>query len=198
MSYMQMLVARVAFLMVVFFNIHHCIKNTTTNECCSCPMLKLPSREKLVPFVFVADVAFALSENIMKPYPGHKPGSSSPERVFNYRLSRARRIIENVFGIMSAKFKIFLKSISLHPDEVETVKMLNRRVFTLPLVHLIQMIPTITLSPDHREKKLDSNALMSLQTIPRKAVSEVQQIPDEFREYFMSDEGTVSWQYSYS
>ena len=75
----------------------------------------LPGRTNPVPFVFVADDAFALATHIMKPHPGHKSGASSPERIFNYRLSRARRMIENVFGILSSKFRVLLK-----PDKVES------------------------------------------------------------------------------
>jgi len=56
----------------------------------------------------------------MKPYPGHKPGASSPERIFNYRLSRARKIIKNLFGILSSKIRVILKPIALHPDKVES------------------------------------------------------------------------------
>ncbi|KAJ8913932.1 hypothetical protein NQ315_005730 [Exocentrus adspersus] len=52
----------------------------------------LPGRNQHVPFVFVADEAFALSENIMKPYSGVHP-KGSKERIYNYRLSRARRVV---------------------------------------------------------------------------------------------------------
>jgi hypothetical protein len=45
----------------------------------------------------MADDAFALSVNIMKPYAGHNPGSSTPERIFNYRLHRTHIIVENVW-----------------------------------------------------------------------------------------------------
>lgn len=61
----------------------------------------LPNRNTMVPYFIVADSAFALSENVMKPYAGtHVKGS--PKRIFNYRLSRARRVVENAFGIISS------------------------------------------------------------------------------------------------
>jgi hypothetical protein len=34
--------------------------------------MNLPGRNKFVPYVFIADDAFPLKENIMKPYPDHK------------------------------------------------------------------------------------------------------------------------------
>lgn len=65
----------------------------------------LPGRDIATPYVFVGDDAFSLSPNIMKPYPGeNSPGSN--ERIFNYRLTKARRVVENVFGIVSALFRV--------------------------------------------------------------------------------------------
>ena len=62
-----------------------------------------------VPHVFVGDEAFPLLKNLMRPYPG--PRLAPSERIFNYRLSRARRIVENAFGIMAAKFRVFRRTL---------------------------------------------------------------------------------------
>jgi hypothetical protein len=63
----------------------------------------------LLPFLFVADDAFPLRRHIMKPYPEvHSKGST--QRIFNYRLSRARRIVENAFGILASVFRVFRKN----------------------------------------------------------------------------------------
>jgi hypothetical protein len=57
-----------------------------------------------VPYHFLGDDAFALGETMMKPFPNK---SLEPkERVFNFRFSRGRRVIENAFGIMSARFRV--------------------------------------------------------------------------------------------
>lgn len=45
----------------------------------------------------------------MRSYPGR--GFDEEEVVFNYRLSCARRILENGFGIMVVRWRIFLSSI---------------------------------------------------------------------------------------
>lgn len=61
--------------------------------------------------VFIGDDAFALSENIMKPF--SLTGISCNEKVFNYRLCRARRVVENVFGILACRFRVLLSTITL-------------------------------------------------------------------------------------
>lgn len=84
---------------------HIAKKDTNMRKCVPVQEQWLSQKETPLPYVFVADSAFALTENMLKPYAGiHNKGSK--ERVFNYPLSRARRIVENVFGIMSAVFRI--------------------------------------------------------------------------------------------
>ena len=65
---------------------------------------KLPNSEKRLPFVFVADDAFGRKTHSMKPFPSHK--LPLDQRVFDYRLSRARRVIGNTFGIAACRFRV--------------------------------------------------------------------------------------------
>jgi hypothetical protein len=63
----------------------------------------LPGRTIPVLYVIVADDAFPLTRHTMKPY-ATDLNKGSPKRVFNYRLSRARRIVENAFGLLASVF----------------------------------------------------------------------------------------------
>ncbi|GBO32017.1 hypothetical protein AVEN_264592-1, partial [Araneus ventricosus] len=81
----------------------------------------LPLTTTKVPYVIVADDAFPLSINLMKPYPGR--GLNDEERIFNYRLSRARRVSENAFGILAARFQIFKQRILTSPMNATKIVM---------------------------------------------------------------------------
>ena len=66
-------------------------------------------------FVFVTDDDFPLRTNCMKPFP--QSNLDDRKRIFNYRLSRMRRIRENVFGIWVNRFRVFTSTMALHPDK---------------------------------------------------------------------------------
>ena len=64
---------------------------------------------------FVGDYAFSLTTTLMKPYPQRL--LDKPKRIFNYRLKRARRVVENAFGILACRFRVFLTTIRLQPEK---------------------------------------------------------------------------------
>ncbi|XP_024876786.1 protein ALP1-like [Temnothorax curvispinosus] len=82
---------------------------------------KLPGSETETPCFFVGDDAFQLTRNMMKPYAGRN--LSQIQKIFNYRLSRARRTIENAFGILASRWRVFRKPICMNPVTVDKIVM---------------------------------------------------------------------------
>ena len=81
--------------------------------------MPLPHGTKSIPYVFVGDDAFPLKPYMMKPYP--QTGLNDEKRVYNYRHSRARRISENLFGIIANRWRVFRSVILLPPKIIETL-----------------------------------------------------------------------------
>lgn len=85
--------------------------------------IKIPSPENIdgteYPYVIVGDEIFPLKTWLMKPYGGSN--LRHDQQVFNYRLSRARRTIENAFGILSARWRIFRRPIRANAETVERI-----------------------------------------------------------------------------
>ena len=79
----------------------------------------LPGDDKPMPYFLVGDDAFASKTWLMKPLPLRNMSDS--QRVFNYRLSRARRVVENAFGITANRFRCLLTTMPQQPDRVTTI-----------------------------------------------------------------------------
>ncbi|XP_018363696.1 PREDICTED: uncharacterized protein LOC108761585 [Trachymyrmex cornetzi] len=62
------------------------------------------------PYVLLGDEAFPLSTYMMRPYP--RSGQLNISRkIFNYRLSQARRTVECAFGILVARWRLYRQPI---------------------------------------------------------------------------------------
>ena len=82
-------------------------RNSSLGDALEHNKLNVPdSEEEQLPYVVVGDDAFPLKTYIMKPYALRN--FTVEKRILNYHLSRARRIVENVFGIFANRFRIFL------------------------------------------------------------------------------------------
>lgn len=79
----------------------------------------LPGLTQNFPCYLVADQAFPLNNHIMRPYPGENLPES--KRIFNYRISRARRCIENTFGILVQRWRCLRKPIIGNIDTCEQI-----------------------------------------------------------------------------
>ncbi|XP_050033077.3 uncharacterized protein [Dermacentor andersoni] len=60
-----------------------------------------------VPPLILCDQAFPLTPNLIKPFAS--TSSSKEQKLFNYELSKSRRIVENAFGRLKARFRFVMK-----------------------------------------------------------------------------------------
>lgn len=77
-----------------------------------------------IPHCIIADEAFPLRADLMRPYPRKKKNGerlSEDKAIFNYRLTLARRVVENAFGILAQRFRLFNRRIQMNERNVITV-----------------------------------------------------------------------------
>lgn len=68
---------------------------------------------------FVSDDAFGRRKHMTKPCTLR--GLTDKERIFNYRLSRARTVAKNAFGILANRFLILLTTTQHHSSTVKII-----------------------------------------------------------------------------
>lgn len=169
-------------------------------------MLHLPAAlspqnsQRQLPFIFIGDEAFALRSDFLKPY--SQKDLNHERKIFNYRLSRARCKIENSFGILAARFRIFHTAIGISLNSV------NKVVLSCCVLHNFlrrkcanTYTPRESLDRENIEQgtiqlglRVDPNRLANLQYGQNKrSYKEAIEVRQSFTQYF-NEEGSVSWQ----
>ena len=170
----------------------------------NCPNAEIVNGYTL-PYVIISDEIFPLKNWLMKPYPGKN--LSEEREIFNNRLSRARRTIENAFGILAAKWRIFRRPIRGSPDTVERIikacvclnnylKQTENAVY-IPEGFVDSTDNTGNFVPGSWRKVAgnDSSAIQSLKrTSSNNYKKDAKLIRGQFEMYFCSLPGSVPWQ----
>ncbi|KAG8228652.1 hypothetical protein J437_LFUL008303 [Ladona fulva] len=141
--------------------------------------------DTITPYSFVGDEAFGLSENILRPY----GGKILPEKkkIFNYRLSKARRYIECSFGILANKWRILHRPLNV---DIE---------FAIDIVKACCLLHNFVTKRDGYQFE-DAITTPDLQNFDRANMNRGNQraltIRDNLANYFVSKEGELTWQYN--
>lgn len=161
-----------------------CLKNNTMHLP---PPTAFPGRIDEKPYVFVADDTFPMSKNIMKPFPGAQK-KNSKERVFNYRLSRAHRVSENAFGIISSVYHILRRPMLLQPERATMVvlavlylynylgKSNSKSVYNPPGALDSECSTTGEINPGTWRESPSNQALVSIPRTSRRSTEEAQEM----------------------
>ena len=160
-------------------------------------------RNDPLPYVFVADDAFSLSEHCMKPYA--QANLSDRKRIFNYRLSRMRRISENVFGIWGSRFRVFTTTMELTPDKAVIITLA-----TLALHNMLRVkgqesyLEENALDVENEDGSIEAGSWRAtntshVQDIPKGRRNHpkmsAEKIRDAFADHFYGS-GAIPWQWN--
>ena len=145
---------------------------------------------------------------------GMKPcarrGLTARERIFNYRLYRARCVVENAFGILAHRFRIFLQPVILHPSKVTdmvlaavTLHNFLKQTATNGSSYLgdgevdVEDVSTWTVVQENWRGDKSSRGMVNLLPVRGNQRSNAKAMHDELAEYFVN-EGSVSWQWQHA
>ncbi|KAL7376912.1 hypothetical protein ABVT39_018301 [Epinephelus coioides] len=139
-----------------------------------------------MPYTMVGDAAFPLKTYLMRPFPGQRLGRW--KKVFNYRLSRARMVVECAFGILAARWRVLYTRISMKPENADAV------VMAVCILH------NYLLNPAENQRWLDEaeergERLRDARNMGgNRGCRDAYDVREKLSAFFISPEGSVPWQ----
>ena len=124
----------------------------------------------------------------MRPFA--RNGLTNERCIFNYRLSRARRVVENAFGILANQWRLYHCHIYLNPDNVTTV------VKATVVLHNILTLPNDKVHTDvvDNRAEIHDDAFQDLAKQGNQPATAANDVRNYFTDYLNSDCGSVEWQ----
>lgn len=135
-----------------------------------------------MPFIFVGDEAFSLSEHMMRPYAGRN--LNNVKTNFNYRLSRARRYIECTFGILASKWQILHRPLNV------------KKEFAVVIIKALCVLHNYVRERDGYDFKDTLTVPEALLEIPASLPNRANRTSTEYRDIFanyFNTDGRLPW-----
>ena len=186
------------------------LANSATGEMMENDRLGIPAPSKLrscnfdlLPYFFVGDEIFPLRTWLMRPLQGKLDDN---KRIFNFRLSRARLTIENTFGVLAARWRIFYTPIRASVENVEKYTLaclalhddllLTDNAIYCPFGFVDSFDISGKLKQrEKRDLNVDNRGLLPISRVKGSRYREdVTGMRNALIEYVNSEEGCVSWQ----
>ena len=164
------------------------LNNTALFKCLKKKKLGIPQLSNFlmtVPHVLLGDEAFPLCCDLMRPFARNV--LTNERCIFNYRLSRARKVVEIAFGILANRWRIFHRRINLNPDNVTTM------VKAAVVLHNILTVPTDKVCTEVIDRaKIFDEAFQDLVNVGSRPATAANDVRNYFTDYFTSDAGSVA------
>ncbi|XP_050502605.1 uncharacterized protein LOC126881914 [Diabrotica virgifera virgifera] len=139
----------------------------------------LPGQVEPCPHVLIGDEAFALKSFLMRPFPYKQSRSDRRKENYNTRLCRARRVVENAFGILAQKWRVFFRPIE---TKVETTISI---VETCCILHNFLRTKVNQQGREFSETEENSGrAFINIERDPRRATNLAFSTREKFVNYF--------------
>lgn len=151
----------------------------------------LPRSNKVLPHVIIGDEAFRLDKHLMKPFTKLSATSDKSKAIFNYRLSRARRVSENAFGLLSQVFRVFYTPIAVKPEVCDDLIIAACCLHNLLREGYLEKKGVPYYEYDSNEE--NSNVFRNFTRAGGYQNVEGFHVRDEFMRFFLQ-EGIVEWQ----
>lgn len=163
-----------------------------------------------ISYFIVGDDIFKLKTWLQRSFPGRSKLSEA-QQIFNYRLSRARRVIENTFGILRARWRVFSRPIQVSVQTAEEIT----KAAVCPHNYLRQtnsasycpsgFVDSEEGSGDIRPgewrqvvRNDSRGALFDIAPLRGKRYSNSAiEVREALMEYFVSDSGSLPWQWNH-
>lgn len=154
---------------------------------------------RVLNYVFVGDEAFALRPDFMKPF--SRATLTNERRIYNYRLSRARRVIENTFGILASRFRVLYTAINMDVENIEWVVLASCALHNFLRKKSVSYAPSEVFDRENtiegatvKGLRCDQDKIHDLQRRSGGQILELaKNVRNQFSAYFNS-EGSVPWQ----
>ncbi|XP_039299417.1 uncharacterized protein LOC120355158 [Nilaparvata lugens] len=157
----------------------------------------LPKDEPLVeggvslPYVVMGDEGFPLKRFIMRPFPKDK--LTNERRIFNYRICRCRRVVENAFGILAHRWRLYFRPLQCEIDTVQKII----KATTVLHNYLCSKGDITTVRTEEEIAEANKNCWKPLNRSRLREGKDAIEIRNHFVQYFNSEHGSVPWQWQH-